>query len=219
MKSTHIRVSARHWDSSQAGNVNSPGSFVGGVGYHRVDVTEIVNNWQKGIEPNYGLMLMSSPENNVTLGGLFYNAGLTPDVPPSIEIKWYEVGDVDRNYPLDDTTINLRPINATDRSGKIEFYGAFWDGIATPGATLEYKLNVESKNYAGSMELGNKFLYPNSTLFQNLFPDGATKYSAVCPTGRQSCRSSILTMILCTPCPPPPLRTALQERPSPVNHS
>ena len=166
-----------HWDFITSREREFAGSFVGGVGYHRVDVTEIVNNWQKGIEPNYGLMLMSSPENNVTLGGLFYNAGLTPDVPPSIEIKWYEVGDVDRNYPLDDTTINLRPINATDRSGKIEFYGAFWDGIATPGATLEYKLNVESKNYAGSMELGNKFLYPNSTLFQNLFPDGATKYS------------------------------------------
>ena len=209
-----------HWDFITSREREFAGSFVGGVGYHRVDVTEIVNNWQKGIEPNYGLMLMSSPENNVTLGGLFYNAGLTPDVPPSIEIKWYEVGDVDRNYPLDDTTINLRPINATDRSGKIEFYGAFWDGIATPGATLEYKLNVESKNYAGSMELGNKFLYPNSTLFQNLFPDGATKYSR-----RLSNWQTVVPFVdfdydtVYTPVRHPPLRTALQERPSPVNHS
>lgn len=104
------------WDYVTGLEREYAGTFQSSVGYHKIDVTDVVNNWMTGAAPNYGFMLMAYPEvyqSTESLGALFYNNGLSPDVPPCIEIKWYEVGDVDRNYSLDDTTIELRPVTAS----------------------------------------------------------------------------------------------------------
>ncbi|PWM20076.1 MAG: hypothetical protein DBX97_04175, partial [Collinsella tanakaei] len=169
---------SNHWDFVQAAAQHTVGSFRSQAGTtHKIDITETVNNWQKGIDPNYGLMLWTDGESTGTLGSRFYpGQGTEADIPPCIEVTWHEVGDVSSSYPLDDTTILLRPISASDRSGKLEFYGVFWDGVATPKSTLTYRLNVEEKNYTGSMTPGFDYLYPSTEAFEAAFPAGSNKY-------------------------------------------
>lgn len=169
--------STSHWYFVTGREHEYVGAFTSALGYHRVDITETVNNWHKGVEPNYGLMILASPEvySSAQSGGaLFYMSGLSPDIPPYVEIKWHEMGDVSVRYPLDDTTVELRPINATDRSGKLEFYGVLWDGVATPDSTLRYRLNTGG--YSGSALPDYNYLYPSTAAFESLFPAGATKY-------------------------------------------
>ena len=170
-----------HWNFIKGVGREYVTQFQSGIGYHYLDVTDAVSDWLTGAAPNYGLMLIVTPEvynSSDSLGALFYNnySNLSPNVPPYLEIKWYEVGDVSRKYPLDDTTVNLRPISASDRTGQLDFYGAFWDGIATPASVLSYSLNDTSRGYSGSTALDDKYLYPNSTSFEWLFPSGANKY-------------------------------------------
>ena len=172
---------SNHWDYFVANSTSREylGRFTSGKGYKRVDITQTVNDWLKGIDGNYGLLLMADGENNTTLGARFYpGTGTEPDVPPCIEITWHEVGDVSSRYPIDDTIVNLRPINASDGSGKLEFYGVFWDGIATPDSTVFYSLSDVEKQYEGSISLtpGYGYLYPSTETFETIFPAGATKY-------------------------------------------
>ena len=145
-----------------------------GEGWHHFDVRESVNGWMRGTG-SHGLVLISASEN--AAGAMFASDSYPdPALTPTLEIVWQPAGDIPFNYPLDDTTINLRPMVQTTVSGKMQCYGVFADGTATPGAYVAYTLSDASKNYAGAMITGNTKLYPDSSPFQSLFPAGTLGY-------------------------------------------
>ena len=53
----------------------------------------------------------------------------SPDKAPQIIIDWEIPNPVDKDYPLDNTTINLRTIIENSKDGKLHFHGIFADGI------------------------------------------------------------------------------------------
>ena len=152
-------------------------------GMHNFDIRETVNNWVQGLADNHGLVVMATDENNY--GGAFYTpystgtAGqddFTWDKRPSITINWSVPDPVDMNYHINDTTVALRSMILTDKNGKLQFQGVFADGVATPGATVNYALNDASKQYTGECYASYSYKYPNSSSFDSVFEKGTTKY-------------------------------------------
>ena len=152
-------------------------------GMHQFDVRETVNNWVQGIADNNGLVVMAT--NETDYGGAFYTPYSTGtdgqvdfswDKRPSITINWSVPDPVDLNYGIDDTTVALRSMIQTDKSGKLKFHGVFADGVATPGATVGYALNDEKKDYQGAAFASYSYKYPDSSAFDNAFEKGTTKY-------------------------------------------
>ncbi|WP_153056911.1 hypothetical protein, partial [Streptococcus suis] len=84
-------------------------------------------------------------------GGAFYTTeatasnagqiGFTPEKAPSITINWSVPDPVDINYAIGNTTINLRTMVKTDKSGKLQFQGVFADGLTSPAAQVGYQLS------------------------------------------------------------------------------
>jgi RHS repeat-associated protein len=152
-------------------------------GMHNFDIRDSVNSWVQGLADNNGLVVMATDETNY--GGAFYTpystgtAGqvdFSMDKRPSITIEWSIPDPVDVNYSLDDTTINLRSMTSSDKTGKLQFQGVFADGVAKPGAAVDYSLNDDSKNYSGAAYASYSYKYPDSSAFQDAFEKGTTKY-------------------------------------------
>ncbi|MBF0776829.1 hypothetical protein BVE84_10110, partial [Streptococcus azizii] len=151
---------------------------------HRFDIRETVNGWVQGLYPNHGLVVAATDEG--ADGGAFYTTeatpenagqiGFTPDKAPSITVNWSVPDPVDMNYALGDTTINLRTMVKTDKTGKLQFQGVFADGVTTPGATVTYHLSEPSKDYKGDTPASYSYKYPNTSGFESAFEAGTTKY-------------------------------------------
>lgn len=157
------------------------------VGFHNFDCRETVNNWVQGIQDNNGLVVQALDENNT--GSPFFtplssasNPGqeaFTPDKAPQLIIDWEVPNPVDPNYPLDETTINLRTIIETNKDGLLRFHAIFADGVAQPGSVVAYKLNDSSKKQNGDVAASPSYKYPDSTDWNNQFPNRATKYKDI----------------------------------------
>ncbi|MGT2754251.1 HNH/ENDO VII family nuclease [Streptococcus ovis] len=153
-------------------------------GFHKFDIRETVNNWVQGLTPNYGLVVKATREDDYGAG--FYTTeadvnnvaqgGFTPDKAPSLTIKWSVPDPVDVNYPIGNTTINLRTMVKTDKKGQIQFQGVFADGLTSPGAQVDYALSDSSKNYKGQSVASFSYKYPDSSPFDAAFEKGTTKY-------------------------------------------
>lgn len=146
-----------------------------GAGWHSFDVRDSVNGWVRSNYQSHGLVLISDHE---TLPGAIFASENYPDssLTPYLEIVWQPAGDVPFDYSVDDTTVNLRPMTLTTTDGKMQCYGVFADGVATPGAFVAYALSDSAKNYSGAMYTGNEKLYPDSSSFQSIFPAGTLRY-------------------------------------------
>lgn len=154
------------------------------IGMHNFDIRETVNSWVQGLEPNYGLVIAATDEG--ADGGAFYTTeatadnagqiGFTPDKAPSLTINWSVPDPVDVNYPIGNTTINLRTMVKTDKKGQLQFQGVFADGLTTPGAQVDYNLSDASKNYQGQNSASFSYKYPDSSPFDSAFEKGTTKY-------------------------------------------
>lgn len=157
------------------------------VGFHEFDCRETVNNWVQGIQENYGLVVQATDETRT--GSPFFtplsaasNPGqevFTPDKAPQLIIDWEVPNPVEPNYPLDETTVTLRTIIETSKDGKLRFCAVFADGVATPGAAVEYVLNDNSKNQHGIVPALPSYKYPDSTGWNSQFPARATKYKDI----------------------------------------
>lgn len=100
-------------------------------GFHHFDIRESVNAWVQGLEPQYGLVVAATDEGSD--GAAFYTTeatednagqiGFTADKAPSITVNWSVPDPVDMDYPIGNTTINLRNMVKTDKKGRIEFQG------------------------------------------------------------------------------------------------
>ncbi|MGG5314610.1 DUF6531 domain-containing protein [Enterococcus sp. AZ072] len=152
-------------------------------GMHNFDIRDAVNSWVQGTSPNYGIVVQATNENDY--GGAFYTTystggpgqvDFTPDKRPSMTINWSIPDPVDANYPLKDTSVALRSMMLTDKSGKLQFQGVFSDGLTTPGAIVDYELSDAGKSYSGQSYASYSYKYPNSSLFDSYFPKGTTKY-------------------------------------------
>ncbi len=151
-------------------------------GYHNFDVTNAVGQWVAGTSEQYGIVIKAQRDD---MGGSafftpysFAGQNVTYETSyPILSIEWELPYPVDANYGIDDITINLRTIGESSASGKLQFYGVFADGLATPNSTVNYKLNDSSKKMDGSINASYSKLFPNSTYFDEHFPDKATKYN------------------------------------------
>lgn len=146
-----------------------------GEGWHSFDVRDSVNGWVRSLYKSHGLVLISDHE---TLPGAVFATENYPDasLTPTLEIIWQPAGDVPFDYSVDDTTVNLRPMTLTTTDGKMQCYGVFADGTATPGAYVAYVLSDSAKNYGAAVYTGNEKLYPDSSSFQSDFPEGTLGY-------------------------------------------
>ncbi|HCN47918.1 MAG TPA: hypothetical protein DIT10_02265 [Chryseobacterium sp.] len=152
-------------------------------GMHRFDIRDTVNSWVQGLSPNYGLVVQATNENDY--GGAFYTtdstgstgqADFTPDKRPSLTINWSVPDPVDATYPLGKTTVNLRSMISSNKNGKLQFQGVFADGITTPGAIVDYQLSDPAKAYSGQSYASFSYKFPDSSLFNQAFEKGTTKY-------------------------------------------
>lgn len=146
-----------------------------GEGWHVFDVRDSVNGWFNGTYESHGLVLIASDETKP--GAIFATENYPDSVyAPTLTINWQEAGDVPADYGIDDTTITLRPMTLSTTDGKLQCYGVFADGLAKPGAVLEYQLSDSGKNYNGMLLLTNEKKYPDSAAFQSAFPAGTIRY-------------------------------------------
>ena len=144
-------------------------------GWHTFDVRDSVSGWIRSIYKCHGLVIIASDEEST--GAMFATENYgDASKTPTLEIIWEPAGDVYLDYPLSNTTVNLRPMMLTTTAGKMQCYGVFADGIATPGSILSYELSDTSKGYAGVLAVSNEKIYPDSTSFQSVFPTGTLKY-------------------------------------------
>ena len=174
------------WDNSVGLNLEPSGEGCYSPAYkgmHNFDIRETVNNWVQGLQDNNGLVVMATDE--AAIGSCFYTPASTGtggqvdfswDKRPSITIDWSVPDPVDINYPIDETSVVLRSMILTERSGKLQFEGVFADGTATPGAIVFYSLNDESKEYKGQNYASYSYKYPDSSPFDEVFPKGTTRY-------------------------------------------
>ena len=152
-------------------------------GMHQFDIRDTVNSWVQGLSPNYGLVVQATNESDY--GGAFYttystgDAGqvdFSPDKRPSLTIDWSVPDPVDVNYPIGNTTLNLRSMISSDKKGKLQFQGVFADGITTPGSIIDYQLSDPLKAYSGQSYASYSYKFPDSSLFESAFEKGTTRY-------------------------------------------
>ena len=158
------------------------------VGFHEFDIRQTVNDWIRGIAPQYGLCVKAldefkpigaffTPYSSSSNGG---QGSFTEDKAPQIIVDWEVPNPVDPNYPLDNTTINLRTIIETNKDGLLRFHGIFADGVAQPNSVVNYALNDSSKeNQTKAVYASPSYKYPDSTNFNSYFPARATKYKDI----------------------------------------
>lgn len=137
-------------------------------GYINWDVREVVNNWVQGIYPQYGFVVKSQVEGTQEQCEVFSNKASAN--PPRLVIDWEIPDPVDEAYPLNNTTVNLRPVTEKSIDGKLFFDAVFADGVATPRSTVVYDLMPD--NDAGIALASRSYKYPDTTDWQSLFPNG-----------------------------------------------
>lgn len=170
------KVDDKDWDPSSLIWENQPlaHTFIDGPRtfynseFLTFDITELINGWIKGIYPNYGIVLKSYDERMAQCDKFYFQ---------NIYIEWEIYDPVDEDYPLDDLKINLRPIMEKNSEGKQLLDGVFIDGMATPKSLIEYWLKPEDPQIEGLSIASRGYKYPDSSVFQSIFPDG-TKYKA-----------------------------------------
>ncbi|MDR1954087.1 MAG: DNRLRE domain-containing protein [Clostridiales Family XIII bacterium] len=139
------------------------------AGYISWDVRETVNNWVQEITPNHGFVIKAEPETSQC--EVFSKRD--GEHPPTLQVTWSIPDPVDPDMNIDNIELNLRPISEKNIAGKLLFDGIFADGIAKPGSTVDYRLLPD--DIAGQTKASYKYEYPNSTAFNETYPNG-TKY-------------------------------------------
>ena len=150
---------------------------------HGFDVSTVVREWHAGSTAQNGIIIKASIENADYKGSAFFTPYSTvgqnathDTVKPTLVIEWEYPNPVAPDYSINNTDINLRVISEANASGKLQVYGVFADGLATPGATVNYALNDSSLGLDGSMTASYSKLFPTTKYFEEHFPAGATKY-------------------------------------------
>ena len=180
-------VSTITWNDAIFLNANITGAnailpSVNGEKYF--DIRDAVNNWLNGLTPNYGLMVMAT--NELDLGGAFFTSqsgswkpgqgSFAPERAPHVIVNWHVPDPVSMDYPLNNTTLTLRPFVTSSVTGQLNLRGVSVDGVATPSALVLYRLNDATKDYAGLVASSYTLRYPNSAAYENAFPAGTTRY-------------------------------------------
>ena len=154
--------------------------------YINYNATDVVNAWIKGTLANNGLLLKGVREPGQPQSSADYeqcevlNSCVFGPQIPKITIEWSSAADPFlKDYPMDDTTVVLRPITEQNKSGLQTFYGVFVDGLAQCGSDITYYLLENGKQVGTTLATGaeNERIYPDSTFLNKLFPN-ATKYLA-----------------------------------------
>ena len=145
------------------------------VGWQTFDITDAVNGWNQGLHESHGLVLIATNENQ-GVGAFASECDSNTGLRPYYEINWKYKDEIDPDYPLDDTTVILRPIVKTDIQGKLNLLGVFADGIATPDSQVVYALSEDGGTYSGAARAKSRTDYPNSAGFEKAFPQGSTRY-------------------------------------------
>ena len=159
-------------------------------GYHSFDVRTAVNNWVNGLDEQNGLMITGQYNTSSEKGGAFVTntsagaagAGSYAQYMPSLVVSWEIPNPVDTNYPLNNTTINLRTIGTSSRDGKLAILGVFADGVAKPNSSVNYVFSdssAENQSYTVTADISYK--YPDSTAWNDTFASQsrATKYKDI----------------------------------------
>ena len=159
-------------------------------GWHNFDIRTAVNNWVNGLDEQNGLMVTGQYDTSSEKGGAFIT-NTSEGVPgasayasnkPYILITWEFPNPVDTNYPLDNTTIELRTISTSSRDGKLAILGVFADGVAKPSATVNYVFSDSAAEYqTGETKASASYKYPDSTAWNDAFASQgrATKYKDI----------------------------------------
>jgi len=100
-------------DSAQVGAVGTVLSF---------DITSLVNDWVQGVLPNYGMCFKAQNETTMQaeiIGSPKYAENQSnPMYAPTFTINYTLNNPVDPNYPINNLTVNLRPMSEKDTTGK-----------------------------------------------------------------------------------------------------
>lgn len=141
-----------------------------GRGWVSWNVTDIVNSWVQGTADNNGFVIKAQDERNMQCE-VFHNKNHTNK--PVLSVEWSIPDPVDPDFALDQLSIALRPITEKNVDGKLRFDAVFADGVATPGAYVAYRM--EPDDIAGTTIASASYKYPDSSTFDEMFPDG-TRY-------------------------------------------
>ena len=143
------------------------------------DITNAANDWKNGTQ-NFGVIVknnkMSAHEMPYSQAELFGGKGWTGG-EPYVVFTHRERPPIDKNMPLKDTTMKLRPFVRSDNDGLVQFAALGLDGGGRPEAEITYRLKDKNDNnkviYTGTEpSIGRDYLYPN---YPELFKD-AQKY-------------------------------------------
>ncbi|MGC4018613.1 MAG: DNRLRE domain-containing protein [Muricomes sp.] len=149
--------------------------------YIDYNVKDMVNDWIQGTYPNNGMVLKAIDEAN----GL--DASMQCEVlnnklsvyGPKLTIQWSPAEDPYlRDMPIEDLSIQVRPMTEKSVAGKLQFDAVFPDGISKSKSTVEYYLSPDEdgKNHHKTEAQGD-YKYPDNTEYLKAFPD-ATKYKS-----------------------------------------
>ncbi len=171
-------------------NVEFLSSSSSKVGWHKFDIRTAVVNWVNGFDKQNGLMIAGQFNDKSEKGGAFITntsegaagAGAYANEKPYIIINWEIPNPVDPNYPLDNTTINLRTIGTSSRDGKLAILGVFADGVAKPNSIVNYVFSdTKAENQTNATKADVSYKYPDSTAWNSAFASQgrATKYKDI----------------------------------------
>lgn len=139
------------------------------------DITNLANDWKNGVK-NHGVIVKNNKTTSHELpyaqAELFGGKGYA-DAEPYVKLTHRERPPIDKNMPLANTTLKLRPFVQSDNDGLVQFSALGLDGAGRPEAQITYR--VKDKNdsnkviYTGTEEsIGRDYLYPNyPKLFNN----------------------------------------------------
>lgn len=142
--------------------------------YVNFDVKELVNAWIQGTYANNGLVLKAVIEANDAAAAMQCEILNSKNSPygPKLTLNWSAATDPFlKDMPLDDTTINLRPLTEKALSGKLTVDGVFADGMAKSEAEVEYVLcpDEEAENQHHITGALPEYAFPDSTEFNQIF--------------------------------------------------
>ena len=150
--------------------------------YINYNVKDMVNDWIQGTYANYGMVLKAIDEAN----GL--DASMQCEVlnnkgsvyGPMLTIQWSPSEDPYlRDMPIEDLSIQVRPMTEKSVQGKLQFDAVFPDGISKSKSVVEYYLSPdeETKEKHHAAEAQGNYKYPDNTEYLTEFPE-ATKYKS-----------------------------------------
>ncbi|WYJ98829.1 hypothetical protein DOK67_0003158 [Enterococcus sp. DIV0212c] len=173
-KATYKGFSDEKFPYGPPANESGKETMIGGIdpNNRRVnfDITNLANDWINGGN-NYGMIVKS---NKVTSHELPYSTaevfaapkGGVTTTSPYLVIKHRERPPIDKNMPLKDTTLKLRPFVSSDNDGLVQFQALGMDGIGRPDAKINYRvIDTSDKNkvtFSGTdPSIGRDYIFPN----------------------------------------------------------